>query len=99
MLPEDAPFGPEHALWVNGVLAGMYSRAPGTEATRSTAYGTGGSPCLPNPSADAPRRQVVILWASQTGKAEEFATPRRSGSPALVTFSMRTMGGWVAEVC
>ncbi|GGW77890.1 bifunctional reductase [Streptomyces lucensis JCM 4490] len=63
VLPPDAPFSPEHALWVNGVLAGMYSRT-GTEPP-------GGDP---RPTADAPRRQVVILWASQTGNAEEFAS-------------------------
>ncbi|MFF1543366.1 molybdopterin-dependent oxidoreductase [Streptomyces sp. NPDC058291] len=54
VLPPDAPFSPEHALWVNGALAGMYSRA-----------GAGPTP--------APARQVVILWASQTGTAEDFA--------------------------
>ncbi|MGQ4406720.1 molybdopterin-dependent oxidoreductase, partial [Streptomyces hayashii] len=54
VLPPDAPFSPEHAVWVNGALAGMYSRT-------ATA---------PPP---APARQVVILWASQTGTAEDFA--------------------------
>ncbi|MFJ6081535.1 molybdopterin-dependent oxidoreductase [Streptomyces sp. NPDC092369] len=59
VLPPSAPFSPEHALWVNGVLAGMYSRAtPGAETA------------VPTP---APGREVVILWASQTGNAEEFA--------------------------
>ncbi|KOX06451.1 reductase [Streptomyces sp. NRRL B-1140] len=56
VLPPDAPFSPEHALWVNGVLAGMYSR------TGETA------------PQDRPGREVVVLWASQTGNAEEFAT-------------------------
>lgn len=56
VLPPDAPFSPEHALWVNGTLAGMYSRAAATQ-----------------PSATLLRREVVILWASQTGNAEEFA--------------------------
>ncbi|MEV5314056.1 bifunctional nitrate reductase/sulfite reductase flavoprotein subunit alpha [Streptomyces sp. NPDC052610] len=69
VLPPDAPFSPEHALWVNGVLAGMYSRA---EA--SPAYGVGGGPSASAPPGAAPRRQVVILWASQTGNAEEFAS-------------------------
>ncbi|MEU9369030.1 molybdopterin-dependent oxidoreductase [Streptomyces avermitilis] len=56
VLPAEAPFSTEHALWVNGVLAGMYSRA-------ATA-----------PAAATPRgREVVVLWASQTGNAEEFA--------------------------
>ncbi|MEU2711452.1 bifunctional nitrate reductase/sulfite reductase flavoprotein subunit alpha [Streptomyces sp. NPDC007205] len=64
VLPPDAPFSPEHALWVNGVLAGMYSRTQPAPAA--------GGP--PQPTADSPGRQVVILWASQTGNAEEFAT-------------------------
>ncbi|MEU9988926.1 bifunctional nitrate reductase/sulfite reductase flavoprotein subunit alpha [Streptomyces sp. NPDC048045] len=69
VLPPDAPFSPEHALWVNGVLAGMYSRS---EATPSRAHGPAGD--TPQPGTGTPRRQVVILWASQTGNAEEFAT-------------------------
>ncbi|MFE7762223.1 molybdopterin-dependent oxidoreductase [Streptomyces sp. NPDC057438] len=58
VLPVDAPFSPEHALWVNGVLAGMYSRSAAPAAAPAT--GTAG-------------REVVVLWASQTGTAEEFA--------------------------
>ncbi|MEU9154723.1 bifunctional nitrate reductase/sulfite reductase flavoprotein subunit alpha [Streptomyces sp. NPDC048417] len=57
VLPPDAPFSPEHARWVNGTLAGMYSRAPAPVA----------------PQAAPATRQVVILWASQTGNAEDFA--------------------------
>ena len=71
VLPPDAPFSREHALWVNGVLAGMYSRA---ETALPAAYGPGGSPRSTAPSVDAARRQVMVLWASQTGNAEEFAT-------------------------
>ncbi|MFD8723454.1 molybdopterin-dependent oxidoreductase [Streptomyces sp. NPDC059629] len=56
VLPPDAPFSPEHALWVNGILAGMYSRSASAPVTAQT-----------------PGRQVVILWASQTGNAEDFA--------------------------
>ncbi|MGW7426741.1 molybdopterin-dependent oxidoreductase [Streptomyces sp. NPDC054813] len=57
VLPPDAPFSPEHARWVNGTLAGMYSRSPAPETTTMA------------PAT----RQVVILWASQTGNAEDFA--------------------------
>ncbi|MFJ8886619.1 molybdopterin-dependent oxidoreductase [Streptomyces sp. NPDC102402] len=64
VLPAHAPFAPDHALWVDGVLAGMYSRVPGDE--RDTA---GTVPAR----AGAPGRQVVVLWASQTGNAEEVA--------------------------
>ncbi|MBC9730009.1 bifunctional nitrate reductase/sulfite reductase flavoprotein subunit alpha [Streptomyces sp. TRM68367] len=64
VLPPDAPFSPEHALWVNGVLAGMYSR------TRSGLQ------------QQPPGREIVVLWASQTGNAEEFAvaTAERLGA-------------------
>ncbi|MER6083359.1 bifunctional nitrate reductase/sulfite reductase flavoprotein subunit alpha [Streptomyces sp. NPDC001833] len=56
VLPPDAPFSPEHALWVNGTLAGMYSRST-----------------VPPAPLPTPGRQVVVLWASQTGNAEDFA--------------------------
>ncbi|MGC5412752.1 hypothetical protein ACPXCX_55240, partial [Streptomyces sp. DT225] len=61
VLPPGAPFSAEHARWVNGVLAGMYSRT-----------GTPADAPAPAP-AEAPGREVVVLWASQTGNAEEFA--------------------------
>ncbi|WP_405392132.1 bifunctional nitrate reductase/sulfite reductase flavoprotein subunit alpha [Streptomyces sp. NBC_01102] len=65
VLPAHAPFEPEHALWVNGVLAGMFSRLPGDEP---------GSGEHTLPAQDAPAgRQIVVLWASQTGNAEEVA--------------------------
>ncbi|MFE6036843.1 molybdopterin-dependent oxidoreductase [Streptomyces sp. NPDC056452] len=64
VLPAGAPFTTEHARWVNGVLAGMYSRAPQT---------------ADEPVAQAPSgRDVVVLWASQTGNAEEFAAAAAS---------------------
>ncbi|MFJ3892550.1 molybdopterin-dependent oxidoreductase [Streptomyces sp. NPDC090083] len=66
VLPADAPFSAEHMLWVNGVLAGMYARS------------------APAPPAQQPppARQIVVLWASQTGTAEELAaaTAERLGS-------------------
>ncbi|MGW8401145.1 molybdopterin-dependent oxidoreductase [Streptomyces lydicus] len=70
VLPVQAPFTEENALWVNGVLAGMFSRAPQ-------------APPAPEPDAaapagaaapDSPARTVLVLWASQTGNAEEVAT-------------------------
>ncbi|MFF8194849.1 molybdopterin-dependent oxidoreductase [Streptomyces bobili] len=62
VLPPDAPFSPDHAFWVNGTLAGMYSRA-----AAGTDIRTGGASRRPA------GRRVVILWASQTGNAEEVA--------------------------
>ncbi|WP_040739385.1 bifunctional nitrate reductase/sulfite reductase flavoprotein subunit alpha [Nocardia tenerifensis] len=52
VLPAAAPMSAQSRLWVDGVLAGMYSRA---EAGATQA------------------RPVTVLWASQTGSAEELA--------------------------
>ncbi|WP_425296161.1 molybdopterin-dependent oxidoreductase [Nocardia asiatica] len=59
VLPESAPMAAHSRLWVDGLLAGMYSR--GAAGAVETANG-----------AAAPRT-VTVLWASQTGTAEEFA--------------------------
>ncbi|WP_346269680.1 bifunctional nitrate reductase/sulfite reductase flavoprotein subunit alpha [Pseudonocardia sp.] len=53
VLPPAAPFAPDTLTWLNGVLAGTYSRLP--EAA---------------PADDS--RPVFLLWASQTGNAEDF---------------------------
>ncbi|UZI32646.1 bifunctional nitrate reductase/sulfite reductase flavoprotein subunit alpha [Streptomyces sp. VB1] len=64
VLPAGAPFAPDHALWVNGVLAGTYSRLAGAPEPGPAA--SAGAP-------DGQGRPVVVLWASQTGNAEEVA--------------------------
>ncbi|WP_424568848.1 molybdopterin-dependent oxidoreductase [Streptomyces sp. CH-036] len=67
VLPAGAPFAPETALWVNGMLAGAHSRLPEPS----------GPGIAPAPPESAPAHQggrpVVVLWASQTGNAEEVA--------------------------
>ena len=61
-LPDNAPIAPERALWINGLIAGLFSRAvPDIPA-----------PVNPNPDPSA-TRQLLVLWASQTGNAEELA--------------------------
>ncbi|MEO7193437.1 MAG: bifunctional nitrate reductase/sulfite reductase flavoprotein subunit alpha [Pseudonocardiaceae bacterium] len=69
VLPDHAPFDPGHALWINGALAGMFSRAPATPPAPATRTGARAAP-----ERSAPGRDVVVLWASQTGNAEDFAT-------------------------
>ncbi|MCX4578093.1 molybdopterin-dependent oxidoreductase [Streptomyces sp. NBC_01571] len=69
VLPPDAPFAPEHALWVNGALAGMYSRSTPPAAPTPTPA----SALPPTPAAPPAGREVMVLWASQTGNAEECA--------------------------
>lgn len=55
VLPATAPLSGDHVLWVDGVLAGMFSRAPAA------------------PQPPAATGTVTVLWASQTGTAEEVA--------------------------
>ncbi|MEU7115875.1 molybdopterin-dependent oxidoreductase [Streptomyces sp. NPDC046182] len=86
VLPPGAPFSDEHARWVNGALAGLYSRAPRTGAENTT-----GTPT-------ASGREVVVLWASQTGNAEEFAAstataptaPAPGAAPSPASSPVRT---------
>ncbi|SDT58612.1 sulfite reductase [NADPH] flavoprotein, alpha-component [Actinoplanes derwentensis] len=60
VLPETAPFDQTTAMWVNGLLAGLLSPvpAPGREISEA---------------ADPEAGRLQVLWASQTGNAEEFA--------------------------
>ncbi|MGX8274578.1 bifunctional nitrate reductase/sulfite reductase flavoprotein subunit alpha [Streptomyces sp. PBSH9] len=69
VLPADAPFAPDHALWVDGVLAGAYSRLPERAATAEPGAASEAPPGVPEDGG----RPVVVLWASQTGNAEEAA--------------------------
>ncbi len=58
-LPADAPINPSHRTWVNGLLAGMFSRV----------LPMGVAPVAP---AQA-KPELLLLWASQTGNAETLA--------------------------
>jgi sulfite reductase (NADPH) flavoprotein alpha-component len=59
LLPAVTPLSPGNRLWVDGVLAGIFSRSAIPAAAQ------------PGHLAGAPIATVV--WASQTGTAEEFA--------------------------
>ncbi|PTY02432.1 sulfite reductase subunit alpha [Opitutaceae bacterium EW11] len=60
-IPETAPFSPDQRAWLNGFLAGLYSRAP------ISATAPAGSP------AAATLTPLTILFGSQTGTAEGLA--------------------------
>jgi sulfite reductase (NADPH) flavoprotein alpha-component len=60
LIPESAPFTPEQRAWLNGFLAGIFSRAPGATTSVSSAAS----------SALAP---LTILFGSQTGTSESLA--------------------------
>ncbi|MFI1147642.1 molybdopterin-dependent oxidoreductase [Streptomyces sp. NPDC020817] len=84
LLPLGAPFEEGHSLWVDGVLAGTYSRTATALAPTPSftpAFAPVFSPAVTPPSAPepdspgpgTPTRQTVVLWASQTGNAEGLA--------------------------
>ncbi|WP_278261503.1 bifunctional nitrate reductase/sulfite reductase flavoprotein subunit alpha [Nocardia sp. AG03] len=58
VLPASAPLSTPSRLWVDGLLAGMYSRATST---------------APEPTAATAPTPLTVLWASQTGNAEDLA--------------------------
>jgi sulfite reductase (NADPH) flavoprotein alpha-component len=57
VLPANAPIANRVRLWVDGFLAGGHSRVTEAQAPRGEPAGTG----------------PLVVWASQTGNAEEFA--------------------------
>ncbi|MFH9740925.1 molybdopterin-dependent oxidoreductase [Streptomyces roseolus] len=73
VLPATAPFSPDHGLWVDGVLAGMFSRTP-ADAPLPARASSAPAASEDHPGQPAPStRRLLVLWASQTGTAEEFA--------------------------
>lgn len=63
-LPVSAPFDTRTRMWLDGMIAGICSRTPAPAAEIDTHR---------KPDAAAGRPAVVLLWASQTGNAEELA--------------------------
>ncbi|AJY31252.1 FAD binding domain protein [Burkholderia thailandensis 34] len=81
MLPASAPFDANTRLWVDGLLAGLFSRAPGGAAARVDARAAAQPAAIAAADASsAPsgvrivrtRPKVVLLWASQTGNVESL---------------------------
>ena len=62
VLPAQAPLSDEHRAWVDGVLAGAFSRAPVGGDSAGRVEGSGVS-----------TPKVEVLWASQTGTVEDYA--------------------------
>ncbi|MCW2629590.1 bifunctional nitrate reductase/sulfite reductase flavoprotein subunit alpha [Mycobacterium sp.] len=77
VLPASAPVAADVRLWIDGLLAGRYSRITAAPAER--------------PAKDGP----LVLWASQTGNAEEFASrlAGRLGGAQLVNMDDMALAG------
>ncbi|MDT5239193.1 MAG: sulfite reductase flavoprotein alpha-component, partial [Mycobacterium sp.] len=72
VLPQSAPLRPAARLWMDGLLAGRYSRAV---------------------AAEVPGDGPLVLWASQTGNAEGFASQvaNRLGGSRLLAMNDATL--------
>jgi sulfite reductase (NADPH) flavoprotein alpha-component len=60
LIPDTAPFSPEQRAWLNGFLAGVFSRSPGPQPSALN-------------SQPAALQPLTILFGSQTGTAEGLA--------------------------
>ena len=67
VLPPSAPFDAAARAWVDGLLAGLFSDDPGTTG------GTGPATATASGAPGGAASSVLVLWASQTGNAEEHA--------------------------
>ncbi len=72
-LPVSSPFDTGTRLWLDGLLAGMFARAETPPALPFPQ--TPGAAAQSDNAAEAGVEQppIVVLWASQTGTAEELA--------------------------
>ena len=90
LIPENAPFNAEQRAWLNGFLAGVFSRAPLPSYAPPSA-----------PSAPA-LRPLTILFGSQTGTAEGLAKRAskeagRRGFAATVVDMAQTSAAQLAQ--
>jgi sulfite reductase (NADPH) flavoprotein alpha-component len=90
LIPENAPFTPEQRAWLNGFLAGMFSR--------------GVHPAVPGAATEAPTLSpLTILYGSQTGTAESLAKQaakaagQRGFTPAIVDMAQMDVARLAGE--
>ncbi|QKT06924.1 molybdopterin-dependent oxidoreductase [Gordonia sp. X0973] len=85
-VPVHAPLSPTSRAWVDGVLAGVFSRIPLTGGAPSVGGGdtaAGGSA----PIGPA-QRTVEVVWSSQTGTVEEYV-PTLTAALGAAGFAVR----------
>jgi NADPH-dependent sulfite reductase flavoprotein alpha-component len=97
-VPLNAPLDPSTRLWVDGLLAGIFARTdappalPAVTAESPTGQSPAGPPHTPDADATPQRAPIMVVWASQTGNAEELAADvvARVGEAGL-SVSLRSM--------
>ena len=65
VLPRSAPISGSKRVWLDGLMAGLFSRS---DVPQSVVL-----PDASSANAESVQQPVVVVWASQTGNAEEFA--------------------------
>lgn len=78
VLPPNAPIEQAKRYWVDGMLAGLYSRtylsSPDMGISSASSAATTHSSSILQPAAvETKRSSILLLWASQTGTAEAAA--------------------------
>ncbi len=90
LIPDNAPFNAEQRAWLNGFLAGLFSRQ-------------NPSPLVPSLSPAAALQPLTILFGSQTGSAENLAkkTAKEAGkrgfAPTILDMAQATPAKLVSE--
>lgn len=72
-LPASAPLAPEKRMWVDGLLTGLFSRSPASGGLVEQPAPAEETVRAEEAGADPEQSTVLVLWASQTGNAEETA--------------------------
>ncbi|MFV9456817.1 molybdopterin-dependent oxidoreductase [Rhodococcus sp. NM-2] len=62
VLPRSAPISGSKRVWLDGLMAGLFSRSDVPQSV-----------VVPDANTESVQHPVVVVWASQTGNAEEFA--------------------------
>ncbi len=94
LIPDTAPFSPEQRAWLNGFLAGVFSRAPQPVGSQLA-----GAP----PPAPVALQPLTILFGSQSGGAESLAkkTAKEAGkrgfAPTIMDMAQATPTSLAAE--
>ena len=90
LIPDTAPFSPEQRAWLNGFLAGVFSRAPISQPSTLN-------------SQPAALQPLTILFGSQSGSAESLAkkTAKEAGkrgfAPMVLDMAQATPASLAAE--
>ncbi|MCE0535548.1 bifunctional nitrate reductase/sulfite reductase flavoprotein subunit alpha [Kineosporia rhizophila] len=92
VLPDGAPLSQPVRLWVDGLLAGTYSRLPDPRPAHTEAVPESVPTSVLKTTVEANPAAATILWASQTGNAEDFA------ARAAEQFATRTLSTRVIEM-